>query len=189
VPTASESETDDSQGNSGHRTPARGALETVQEVSLPNSPNPKASAVLMEQVKEKLSNPENYSDSALHDVNGPKTRPSWPSQEKESGSESGNSKADKRRPTSVPPPVVSRQSSALSTKGGKTKTEGSTQNMTVETETVPSIPQVALSTNAKGENSNGTLKTKPSNETIKPRKEKRKTARKQPAAVAGTGES
>jgi hypothetical protein len=143
----------------------------------------------MEQVKEKLANPENQSDSALHDVRGLKTRPSWPSQEKESGNESGNSMADMKRPTSVPPPVVSRQSSALSAKGGKTKAEGSTQNMTVETETVPSIPQIALSTNTKGENSNGTLKTKPSNETIRPRREKKKATRKQPAAVAGTGTS
>lgn len=144
----------------------------------------------MEQVKEKLANPENQSDSALLDVHGLKARPSWPSpekQERESGSES--SRADNRRPTSVPPPVVSRQSSALSAKGGKTKTEGSTQNMTVETETVPSIPQIALSTNTKGEHSNGTLKTKPSTETIRPRKEKKKTARKQPAAVAGTASS
>ncbi|KAK0387416.1 hypothetical protein NLU13_5728 [Sarocladium strictum] len=189
LPEASESEAEDSQTNSGQRTPARAGLETVQEVSLPNSPSPRADAGFMEQVKEKLSNPENKSDSALHDAHGLKTRPSWPSQEKESGSESGNSRTDKRRPTSVPPPLVTRQSSALSAKGGKTKTEGLTQTMTVETETVPSIPQIALSTNTKGENSNGTLKTKTSNETIKPRKDRRKTSRKQPAAVAGTASS
>lgn len=155
---------------------------------MPSSPSPKSDAVLMEQVKEKLSNPENQSDSALHG-RALKARPSWPTQEKEGGNESGNSRADQRRPTSVPPPVVSRQSSALSTKAAKTKAEGSTQNMTVETETVPSIPQVALSTNTKGENINGTLKTKPSNETIRPRKEKKKTVRKQPPAVAGTASS
>lgn len=94
-------------------------------------------------------------------------------------------KSEGRRPTSVPPPLVSRQSSAMSSKQTKPKQEGSTQAMTVETETVSSIPQVALA--AKPEGHNGTLKTKPSTETIKPRKEKRRTSRKQPAVNAGNG--
>ncbi|TQS31459.1 hypothetical protein Golomagni_08256, partial [Golovinomyces magnicellulatus] len=82
-----------------------------------------------------------------------------------------------------------RQSSGLSTKQTKAKTEGSTQNMTVETETVASIPQVALTTNSKGDGVNGTLKTKQSTETIKPKKERKKTTRKQPSVNAGTAAS
>jgi hypothetical protein len=76
----------------------------------------------------------------------------------------------------------------MSTKQMKAKQDGSTQSMTVETETVPSVPQVALATGPKSEGPNGTLKTKQSTETIKPKKEKRKTTRKQPAVNTGNGE-
>ncbi|CAM1500785.1 Fc.00g099470.m01.CDS01 [Cosmosporella sp. VM-42] len=184
--TTSESEMEDAQQQSGIRTPARGALETVQEVSLPNSPNPTHDTVLVEKIKEKLSGPENQSDSAPGDVRTLRARPNLVAQE--SGSDSGNSRADQRRPTSVPPPLITRQSSAMSAKQMKLKQEGPTQSMTVETETVPSVPQVALATGPKVE-SNGTLKTKPSSETIKPKKEKKKTTRKQPSVNPGTGET
>jgi hypothetical protein len=60
--------------------------------------------------------------------------------------------------------------------------------MTVETETVTSIPQVALTPGIGAQGSNGSLRTKPSTETIRPKKEKRKAARKQPAVNSGTGE-
>lgn len=172
---------EESQLHSGIRTPIRAALETVQEVSLPNSPNPTNDAVLMEKVKEKLSG----SDTALNEVRTLRSRPSLVAQE--SGSESGNNRHE-RRTTSVPPPLITRQSSALSAKQMRLKPEGPTQSMTVETETVPSVPQVALATGPKVE-ANGTLRTKPSSETIRPKKEKRKTTRKQPAVNPGTGET
>jgi hypothetical protein len=73
----------------------------------------------------------------------------------------------------------------MSAKQGKAKPEGSTQTMTVETETVSSIPQVALTTGSKTDSANGTLKPKPSSETIKPKKDKKRTTRK-PTNVSGT---
>lgn len=182
----SESEMEESQHQSGVRTPVRGALETVQEVSLPNSPNPTHDHVLMEKVKEKLAGSNNHSDSALENIRTLRARPNLITHE--SGSESGNSRADARRPTSVPPPLLTRQSSALSAKQMRLKHDGPNQSMTVETETVPSVPQVALATGPKVE-ANGTLKTKPSSETIRPRKEKKKATRKQPAVNPGTGET
>ncbi|KAF4965010.1 hypothetical protein FSARC_7131 [Fusarium sarcochroum] len=182
----SESEMEESQYPSGMRTPARGALETVQEVSLPNSPNPPNSSALVEQVKEKLSGSENYSDPSLPDGRTLRARSSLAAQE--SGSDSNN-KAELRRPTSVPPPIITRQSSAISNKQLKSKQDGSIQTMTVETETVPSVPQVALTTAQKSEGPNGTLKTKQSTETIKPKKEKKKVARKQPAVNSGNASS
>lgn len=168
------------------RTPVRGALETVQEVSLPNSPNPTHDAALLEKVKEKLSNSVNHSESVLGDVRTLRARPILANHE--SGSDSSHNRADQRRTPSVPPPLVSRQSSTVSTKQVKSKQDGSTQSMTVETETVPSVPQVALATGPKIEGVNGTLKTKQSSETIRPKKEKKKTTRKQPAVNSGTGE-
>jgi hypothetical protein len=112
-----------------------------------------------------------------------------PSQEKENGGDNGSSKPESRRPSSNPPPMVQRQSSALSSKQVKAKPDTSSQNMTVETETVASIPQVALATGTKSEASGGTLKPKPSTETIKPKKEKKKPARKQPAVTSGNASS
>lgn len=71
--------------------------------------------------------------------------------------------------------------------------EGSAKNMIVETETVSTIPQVALGGGA-GERSltgrtdtGGSLRLKPSNETIRPKKEKKKAVRKAPSVNSGTG--
>lgn len=192
-PTTSESEAEEAPSHSGIRTPVRSGLETVEEVSLPNSPNAKSDAMLVEQVKEKLSGADNNLDSAIDYGRTLKARPSLPAQE--SGSDSGNgngnvNKGEIRRTTSVPPPLMTRQSSsAMSSKQLKAKQEGSTQTMTVETETVPSVPQVALATGPKIDVNGGTLKTKPSTETIKPKKEKKKTTRKTTAVNAGNGES
>lgn len=175
----SESDAED-QLQSGIRTPARGALETVQEVSLPNSPSPPNDSNLFARVKERL---ENQSDSAVNEQRTLRARSNVPAQD--SGSDTGSSKRD-RRPASVPPPpLVTSQSSGMTSK--KNKQDVPTQEMTVETETVASIPQVALGTTSKAEGSNGTLKTKPSTETIKPKKDKRKSSRKQPSVNAGNG--
>lgn len=176
--TESESE-EPKQPPSGTRTPVRAGLETVQEVATPRQDNR-----LADQIREKLVPPEPQSDGALSDGGrNIRARPSLPGQE--SGSDSGGNKADSRRTTSVPPPTMARQTSGLSTKQTKPKTEGSTQNMTVETETVASIPQVALTTSGKGDGANGTLKTKQSTETIKPKKERKKATRKQASVNAG----
>ena len=62
--------------------------------------------------------------------------------------------------------------------------EGTAKNMTIETETVSTIPQVALGGGAvEGSGraeTGGSLRLKPSNETIRPRKEKKKVLRKAP---------
>lgn len=108
----------------------------------------------------------------------------------DSGSDSGSVKGEKRQPsTGVPPTLTSRQSSA-STKANNPKckpSEGSVQHMTVETETVASVPQVSLAPAGTKEGTNGTLRTKPSSETIRPKKEKKKASRKTNVG-SGTGE-
>ncbi|KAJ4155324.1 hypothetical protein LMH87_000578 [Akanthomyces muscarius] len=176
-----ESDTDDSKSGSGVHTPVRAALETVQEVT-----TPAAERGILDHVKEKLAAPDPQSDTALSD--GGRTVRARSNQTPDNTMEGAN-RADIRRTTSVPPPPVARQSSSLSMKQGKGKTEGSTQNMTVETETVASIPQVALNSSSKADGANGTLKTKQSTETIKPKKEKKKPARKQPNVHTGTSAS
>lgn len=178
TPTLSESETDEPKPGTGVRTPVRTGLETVQEVATPAH-----DSELVDHVKEKLHVTEPESDTALSD--GGRTlraRTNLPTTE--IGSDSAPNMAD-RRTTSVPPPPAARQSSSMSAKQGKAKPEGSTQTMTVETETVSSIPQVALTTGSKTDSANGTLKPKPSSETIKPKKDKKRTTRK-PTNVSGT---
>jgi hypothetical protein len=184
----SESETEEPQLQSGIRTPARAALETVQEVSLPNSPNPVSHAELLAQVEEKLSSTAEQNEQNGHEGRTLQPRPAVPTNE--SGSDSSAAKMESRRTSSVPaPPLVTRQSSAMSSKQMKSKPEGSTQTMTVETETVSSIPQVTLTTTTKPEGANGTLKTKPSTETIKPKKEKKRPTRKHPSVNSGNASS
>ncbi|KAF1734078.1 Vacuolar segregation protein 7 [Beauveria bassiana] len=176
-----ESDTDESKSGSGVHTPVRSPLETVQEVA-----TPVADRSILDHVKEKLAAPDTQSDSASSD--GGRTVRARSNHTMDNSVEGAN-KVENRRTTSVPPPPVARQSSSLSMKQGKGKTEGSTQNMTVETETVASIPQVALNTSSKADGANGTLKTKQSTETIKPKKEKKKPVRKQPNVHTGTSAS
>lgn len=181
TPTPTGSDTDDTK-SSGVHTPVRAGLETVQEVA-----TPAADRGILEHVKDKLAAPEPQSDGALSD-GGRTVRARTSNQVQDNGVEGAN-RADTRRTTSVPPPPVARQSSSVSMKQAKGKAEGSTQNMTVETETVASIPQVALNASSKADGTNGTLKTKQSTETIKPKKDKKKPVRKQAPVHTGASAS
>lgn len=186
----SENESEDIQLQSGLRTPAHGSmLETVEEVSLPNSPKI-VTAAAMEQVKEKLAS-ELATQSDTNYAMGAKTLRARPGLYLgESGSESGSMKVEGRKNFAgmpAAPPLMSRQSSSMSTKANKAKPEGSTQNMTVETETVVSVPNVTLAPTLQ-QGGNGTLKRRLSTETIKPKKEKKKGPRKQAAVPSGAGE-
>jgi hypothetical protein len=60
--------------------------------------------------------------------------------------------------------------------------------MTVETETVASVPQIALAANVGKDGANGSLRRRPSSDTIRPKKEKKKVARKAASVTSGTGE-
>lgn len=83
--------------------------------------------------------------------------------------------------------------SRLAPSKSRSRTEPSTQNMTVETETVSSIPQTPIATNqgdraASARNDpNGSIKLKPSNETIRPKRERKWTTRKPTVVAAGNG--
>ncbi|TDZ39857.1 Vacuolar segregation protein 7 [Colletotrichum spinosum] len=168
----SESETDDPQLQSGVHTPVTGSgstLETVQEVSLPNSPGQMDST--LEKVNEKLAHEAaasadnlTYADQRTVRLGRGILHPS------ESMSDTGTP-------------------SVLSNKQGKSKASGEGSGLIVETETVSSIPQVALAPASKLEPGGGTLKAKPSSETIRPKKDKRKTSRKQPTVNPGNASS
>ncbi|KAH6713057.1 vacuolar segregation subunit 7-domain-containing protein [Leptodontidium sp. MPI-SDFR-AT-0119] len=193
-----ESEAEDSLSIPGMRTPARGVsgasstLETVQEISQPNTPGLEFDSAL-----EKVENGSSQSllDQDTSTDNGStKTIKSKPTTTtaNESGSESGGKGEIKMRSTSAAPQTTVRPNgpatkSFTGAGRGKPSGEGSARNMTVETETVSSIPQVAVGGPA-GAGNNGSIRTKPSSETIRPKKEKKKTARKAPSVTSGTGE-
>lgn len=195
---------------SGMRTPVRGisgngpALETVQESSLPDTPaigtriahtskggsndhperieeNPKEEA----SEREANSRPESGNDSAGS---------------KRAGAKGADGNKDTRKSAiaanSAKPPLVQSKRSFTQLPFTKSKTapsDGSVKNMTVETETVSSIPQLALGGGAGERNplvrteTGGSLRLKPSHETIRPRKEKKRVARKAPSLNSGTG--
>ncbi|TLD05901.1 uncharacterized protein PgNI_08078 [Pyricularia grisea] len=183
----SDVEADEGYLQPGMRTPARAAntttstLETVQEVSPLASPSLEAIGAALENLQESLAaegssqvDPTEYLASQASKA--------------ESGSEYGTVR--RSNVTSAPPQLISRQSSTSNlARSAKNKaSEGTVKTMTVETETVTSIPSVALAPSGI-QGSNGSLRTKPSSETIRPKKEKKKSARKQQAVQNSAGET
>ncbi|KAF6228401.1 hypothetical protein HO133_008131 [Letharia lupina] len=203
---------DDHPVKSGMRTPVRvisgngPALETVQESSLPATP---AIGTRMTHTSKGGSNdhPERIEENPMEEAFG-KEADSRP----ESGNDSAGSKRagakgadgnkDTRKPAtaanSAKPPVVQSKKSFTQLPFTKSKipaSDGSVKNMTVETETVSSIPQLALGGGAGERNplgrteTGGSLRLKPSNETIRPKKEKKRVVRKAPSMNSGTASS
>ena len=200
---------DDHPVKSGMRTPVRGisgsgpALETVQESSLPATPSI-GSRTAHTSKGGPNDHPERIEENPMEEEFGrdANSRP-------ESGNDSAgskhagkgaDSKKDARKPAtaanSAKPPVMQSKRSFTQLPFTKSKTapsDGSVKNMTVETETVSSIPQLALGGGA-GErhplrrtDTGGSLRLKPSNETIRPKKEKKRVVRKAPSVNSGTG--
>jgi Vacuolar segregation subunit 7 len=191
-------ESEDALTISGMRTPVRGAnqtgsvLETVQEISQPGTPAfGLDGAGDTEEVRRSLAEQDSAAGQAF--ARALKQKPTGAN---ESGSESGGNKGEiKMRSTTTPAstlrPTVTTATRSLgagSAGRGKPSGEGSSKNMTVETETVSSIPQVAVGGGTGGAGSNSGLRAKPSSETIRPKREKKKTTRKTPSVTSGNGE-
>ncbi|TVY40236.1 hypothetical protein LSUB1_G003997 [Lachnellula subtilissima] len=186
-----DSEVEDSFLAPGMRTPARGAsgasstLETVQEISQPNTPARSFDG--SEKSEDGSYGAPSEDGSSVSTIRATSSFPTA----NESGSESGGKGEIKMRSTTAPP-VTALRPGGLATKSfsasagaGRGKPSGeSTRNMTVEAETVSSVPQV----NVSGQGANGSIRAKPSSETIRPKKEKKKTGRKTPSVTSGTGE-
>ncbi|TVY33732.1 hypothetical protein LOCC1_G008658 [Lachnellula occidentalis] len=184
-------EVEDSLLVPGMRTPARGAsgasstLETVQEISQPNTPARSFDG--SEKSEDGSYGAPSEDGSSASTI---RAKPSF-SAANESGSESGGKGEIKMRSTPAPPVIALRpggpatKSFSAGAGAGRGKPSGeSTRNMTVEAETVSSVPQV----NVSGQGANGSIRAKPSSETIRPKKEKKKTGRKTPSVTSGTGE-
>lgn len=119
-----------------------------------------------------------------------------------SSSESGDLHSDSKpagtdTETTPRPKTLSTRNSQTALRPAKPRStaEATSKNMTVETETVNSIPQAALP-GATGDRTvlgrgdlSGGLQLKPSIETIRPKKERKKVSRKAPSIASGTGRS
>ncbi|KAF2267490.1 hypothetical protein CC78DRAFT_530869 [Lojkania enalia] len=170
-------------------------LETVQEASLPTTPGFDALNV---QSLPSTTQGHKSSDDERNDVTSKVTEDlsSKLAKHSESGSESVKNDAKTKLPEqrvapSQRPSVLPSKASYSSLSTIKTRTEAPSKNMTVETETVPSIAQATIgnqdrSASGRGE---GSLRLKPSNETIRPKKEKQKPKRKAPSINSGTTSS
>ncbi|THV43861.1 hypothetical protein BGAL_0850g00010 [Botrytis galanthina] len=189
---AAESESEENLLTPGMRTPARGVsggsstLETVQEISQPNTPSFELDGAIDTTTQ---GSPTLPTEPDLMDGASVETLKKPTIVTNESGSESGGKGDAKMKNTT---PTATRTGPPKSFSGpvaarGKPSGEGSAKNMTVETETVSSIPQIALATGAGGL-ANGSLRAKQSTETIRPRKEKKKS-RKAPSVTSGTASS
>lgn len=154
-------------------------LETVQEAGTPVSQTP--SKPLGAESGSDTPNPK-----ATTTIATTKSAP-------DSGSDSGGNKAqskDKQRVINSHKPgdIIAKRSFTTLNPRGKPG-ESSMKNMIVETETVSSIPQLALGVGPVDRNGAGqTLRLKASDETIRPRKEKKRQPRKTTTIPSGTGE-
>ncbi|CAG7954721.1 unnamed protein product [Penicillium salamii] len=172
------------------------SLETVDEMtSNPSTPS-----------SETTAKPVTPEESRLHRIDeDPTPRP--PQQIQGSSSDSGENRSsepkEEPRPQAAaaaaataktPRTLMPQRSTTSLSAGARGKpADGSVRNMTVETETVSSIPQVSLGV-GNGErgigarSETGTLRMKPSTETIRPRKDKKKNRRTN-ALTAGPASS
>lgn len=177
-----------SRGPSGKST-----LETVQENSADAVAESPAAIQAAADLKPLTRISEDEPESKKRDTND---KPG------ESGSESAGNKSDSKRGrrasltqtnpnASVPRPKGQAKGSYPPLASAKSRQAESKPNMTVETETVQSIPQSAL--NAGDRSGSGrtepgrSIRLKPSNETIRPKKERKKPTQKARSINQGTG--
>ncbi|KAF7190927.1 hypothetical protein HII31_08086 [Pseudocercospora fuligena] len=189
-----------SRGPSG-----KSMLETVQENSTDaQEPSP---AALQAAADLKPLTKVTEDDAKTSPVKGDmKAELEKHTQPGESGSESAGNKSDSSKPRgrresqgAVNTQAKRSQTTSVPGKGNypigsaKARQEAGKQNMTVETETVASIPQSGLapardSSNLRASDS-GAIRLKPSNETIRPKKERKKADRKTRSVTQGTATS
>ncbi|EKG17786.1 hypothetical protein MPH_04965 [Macrophomina phaseolina MS6] len=170
------------------------ALETVQEASLPTSPG-------FDILQAHSNNPTKSSSDDTVVANSTESVKEN-SKARESGSESGGNnkheergrRTEQKKASSARPSATSRNSFTGLVPGKSRSVTEPSKNMTVETETVRSVPQGVMGqpqggpAPGRGEPS-GSLRLKPSNETIRPKREKRRTVRKAPSITSGTASS
>lgn len=187
-----ESSKDQNAGQSNHRTSGRGAsaqgtgLETVAEGSAPSTPSigpvtnqndtAKLQVPLLERDTVEAGEVPTNKDGSNHGAGDTGSRLS---------AEKAETAPSSRAPsTSRPATNLAKRSFTSLTGKSKTAIEP-LRTMTIETETVSSTPQIITDRGKEG----GSVRAKPSTETIRPKKEKKKPPRKAPSLHAGMNSS
>lgn len=189
-----EEEVEDEMLSAGVRSPVRSVvvaprLEAVQESVDPETP------ALSSGNKQFITKIPNRSATIAETLEDKASITSH-----ESGSESAGGKSVMSNTAvevrSTRPALQPRRSySQMNPVKGKTMGDGTLRNTTVETETVSSVPTTTVGVSSESRNSSGkqdlnsTLRMKVSTETIKPKKEKKKTIRKAPSITSTIGTS
>ena len=173
--------------------PSRGAsgkstLETVQENSTDDKdPSPAAIQAAADlKPLTKISDDDSPSKQEGAGVDTDRQ-----TQQAESGSESAGTKSEKKKEERLQAqrPKTTQIKSYTPLASTKSRQQEGKQNMTVETETVPSVPQSALNAGDRsaGRTENGgSVKLKPSSETIRPKKERKRPTQKVRSINQGT---
>ncbi|KAJ4361341.1 Vacuolar inheritance and morphology protein [Ascochyta clinopodiicola] len=188
--------------------PSRGAsgvapkLETVQESSLPATPGfdgiePQSFTPTATTHKKPEEDRNDVSSSKVtEDLSSRNNNTNSNNMHTGSGSDSGTKNGRKGKMQEQRSSSTHRVSSNVSTKPSLTSLSSRARdpplrNMTVETETVPSIAQATISNQDRSASGrvDGSLRLKPSNETIRPKKERKPPKRKAPSIHSGTGRS
>ncbi|KAI1612122.1 vacuolar segregation subunit 7-domain-containing protein [Exophiala viscosa] len=176
------------------RVPARGpsagaALETVTESSVPTTPSigPVQSALLDSKIEVPSLNQRSEVRNEASTTKDGEGSGGDTSSSKPGASTGDNGHRSRAASNSRPPSELAKRSLASLT-GAKPKTSTDPpRTMTVETETVASVPQLlGPDRGISGRDGNGSVRTKPSNETIRPKKEKKRSSRKPASLHAGT---
>lgn len=175
------------------RGPSTGtsSLETVAESSLPTTPaiGPVLTAALDSKVEVQSLDPKvetQAEPSTTKEGDGSGGDAST----KPATSKTENGKRSRAPSTSRPASELAKRSLTNLTTVKNKPTTDPPRTMTVETETVTSMPQLLNpDRGASGRDGTGSIRAKPSSETIRPKKEKKKTSRKAPSLHAGTATS
>ena len=185
---------DQAASHSGLRVPARGpsatgsALETVAESSVPTTPSigpvpasPFDQKVDVQSLDQRVESRPEQSTTKDGDGSGGDVAT------KSNGNKTENDRRSRAPSTSRPASELAKRSLTSLTTTKNKPTADPPRTMTVETETVTSVPQLLNpDRGASGRDGSGSVRTKPSTETIRPKKEKKKTSRKAPSLHAGT---
>ena len=184
-----ETATDRSPPPSGSRTAAsRGAsthsgLETVEEGSAPSTP---AIGPMLDSYMKKNADADTGQPEQPLSTTSTRTLTQEPAV---MSSQEAEAKPKTPATSALRPSNTLAKRSFTSLTGSKTKPGSEPlRSITVETEPVTSVPQI-IDRGTSGRDGSGSVRTKASSETIRPKKEKKKSARKTPSLQAGTGTS
>ncbi|KAH7410189.1 vacuolar segregation subunit 7-domain-containing protein [Phaeosphaeria sp. MPI-PUGE-AT-0046c] len=206
IPVREESATSDSDEPAmSAKGPSRGVsgaapkLETVQESSLPTTPGfdgVEADSFLSSSATSKTTDEERNDVSSSKITEDLSSKNNNHGRHTGSGSDSGSKAAKKgkmqeQRSASTHRPNHVTSKPSLSSLSTRSATQPPLRNMTVETETVPSVPQTNIGNQDRSVSGrvDGSLRLKPSNETIRPKKERKPNKRKAQSITTGTGRS